>query len=450
MLRPKLNRVWAGNSSTLRRDPGDTKYIQGWISEIPTYQVLNYLQYKIDTTLLALAERGVFEWGRDVQYGLNTLAWDETNKTVYVSIVGSPDRNKAPSTNPDHWVASSVQVTRASYDAVVSAINTHIADITGNPHKLTAGRLNAYNKNEIDNIVAQYQAIVAAHTIDKKNPHNVTALQIGAVPATGGTYSGDVIFSAGIFFDTGKTTAIIKSGGIFLKNGAGQIGIDNTGVGKVGPTGSLSSIVTEASYPDVKALQEPNYTTAIPVFAMNLIGDINIRVGTGTTDDPSPAYNVNAGNCYLYSPNVAKTLKSSDNVNATGKVTISVDLMSPDPRSATSTAENVHFGTEQINLVGLDNGTYGVKIAGTKYAMTQLTGPVGTWYKFAITYDGAVAIIYINGVEVGRQAIVATPTGTNKVILDFVAKISPVLRRWNIRNLQIWDYALSAKQVSTL
>lgn len=452
MLRPKLNRVWASNSSTLRRDPGDAKYIQGWISEIPTYQVLNYLQYKIDTTLLALAERGVFEWGTDVQYGLNSLVWDETNKTVYVSIVGSPDRTKAPSTNPTHWVASSIQVSRASYDAVVAAINTHIADITGNPHKLTAGRLGAYNKNEIDAIVAQYQALVATHTSDKNNPHGVTATQAGAVPKTGGTYYGDVIFEAGVFFDAGKVNTISKTGGLFLKNNVGMIGISDAGVGQVGTTGSMSNIVTEASYPNLKSLQEPTYATQLPVFAMNLIGDININVGTGSTTDPSPAFNIWGGNCYYYEPSVAKYLVGDVGVQPNNLITIAVDLMSPDARSSTSIAENIHIGTENIHLVGYDNGGYALKIAGSgRYALYNLVGPVNTWYRFAVTYDGSKASLYINGVLVGVESIVAVPNNpTNFPVIDFVAKTSAIMRRWNLRNFRIWNYALSAKQISTL
>ncbi len=58
-IRPKLNRVWTSNNSVARRDPGDAEYLKGWVAEIPTYQVLNYLQYKIDTTMLAQAERGI-------------------------------------------------------------------------------------------------------------------------------------------------------------------------------------------------------------------------------------------------------------------------------------------------------------------------------------------------------------------------------------------------------
>ena len=449
MLRPKLNRIWASNSSTMRRDPGDAKYIQGWISEIPTFQVLNYLQYKIDVTLLALAERGIFEWGSDIQYGLNSLVWDETNKTVYISTVGSPNKTLAPSANPTQWVASSIQVSRASYDEVVSAINSHIADVTSNPHGLTANMIGAYSKNEIDNIVAQYQAIVKSHVDDKNNPHQVTASQAGAVPSTGGTYSGDVIFAAGIFFDANKVNTITKTGGLFLKNGAGQIGIDDTGVGKVGSGSSLSTIVTEDAYPGLKAAQEPSYTAPIPTYALDLIGSININVGVGSVDDPSPSFNAAAGNCYFYNPTTAKTLVSDKDINLSGRFTMAVDLMSPDPRSSTSTATNIKIGTEEIHLLGLDNGTYSVETSTGNYAPTLLTGPVATWYRFAAVFDGTNIIAYVNGVEVARAAAtVGTPT-SNKAIINFFAKTT-TLRRWNIRNFRLWDSALTSKQVSTL
>ena len=190
-LRPKLDRVWTSANSVLRRDPGDAKYIQGWVSEIPTFQVLNYLQYKVDTTLLAQAERGIFEWGSDITYVLGSVVWCENDKKIYVSTVGSPDKIKAPNTNLAHWSPSSIQVPRANYDAILASINFHIAD-KSNPHNLSAAQLGSYTKAETDALVAQYQALVLAHSSNKNNPHGVTALQVGAVPATGGAYTGDV------------------------------------------------------------------------------------------------------------------------------------------------------------------------------------------------------------------------------------------------------------------
>ena len=149
-----------------------------------------------------------------------SVVWDELDKKIYISSVGAPDKDKAPSTNPAHWVASSIQVSRASYDAITASINAHIADITGNPHQLTAGRLNAYNKNETDAIFAQYRALVLAHASDRNNPHGVTAAQAGAVPITGGTYTGDVTFAASVKFTEDGVSNIGTTGGLFLQHGS--------------------------------------------------------------------------------------------------------------------------------------------------------------------------------------------------------------------------------------
>ena len=470
MLRPKLNRIWTSSSPTLRRDPGDAKYIQGWISEIPTFQVLNYLQYKVDTTLLALAERGIAEWGPDVQYGLNSLAWDETNKVIYISTVGSPDRTKAPSTNPTQWVASSIQVSRAEYDSVVAAINAHIRNVTGNPHKLTAGRLNAYNKTEIDNIVSQYRTLVANHANDKNNPHQLTATIIGAVPVTGGTYTGDVTFNSNVYFDVNKVNTIRKTGGMFLQNGTGIIGITTAGVGVVGDTTSTTPIVTEASYPALKQLQEPDYAIPPPAVVMDLMKSINMRMGIGYVNTNfNPAYSPVTNAMYL-------TNNTTGNQNLIGDVaspigggeckdfTIACDILSPTERIPTDSTGSIFIGLNKtVNSIG---HAIGIRITGASYVTAtrqisgvleragyQLTGPVNTWYRFVMTVSGTELKLFLNGVLVASTLNATTTTDTTGGAVRFIAypKASSDLNRtWHFRNYRVWTQALTEKQVSTL
>lgn len=466
MLRPKLNRIWASTSSVTRRDPGDAKYIQGWISEIPTYQVLNYLQYKIDTTLLALAERGIFEWGNDVQYGLNSLVWDETNKTIYISTVGSPDKTKAPSANPTQWVASSIQVSRASYDSVVAHINAHIADITGNPHKLTAGRLNAYNKSEINHIVAQYRALVKTHVDDKNNPHGVTASQAGAVPATGGTYYGDVIFNAGVWFDSGKVNGLVKTGGIYLKNGNGQIGISDAGVAQVGKIGALSPIVSEASFPNLKAAQEPNYAVPLPLFATSMIGSINIEIGKGYVNTGfDPYYSKVTGALTLNSDANNYSINGTDELSTGKSFTIAVDLLSETPRVPADTANAFQFGilnrTTKSGIYLLITGASMIRAqratdtVPTQYeaASYQLTGPIHTWYRIVGVFSGSTIKLYLDGVLVATVDAPATQnvTGASSPYgVRIISKTAGNTRSIQVRNFRLWSEALTDKQVSTL
>lgn len=450
MLRPKLNRLWASGSPTLRRDPGDTKYAQGWVAEIPTFQVLNYLQNKIDSSLLALAERGVFEWGEDISYGSGSIAWDETNRTVYVSTVGNPDRTKAPSTNPTQWAASSIQISRSSYDALVLAINHHIADVTSNPHKLTANMIGAYNKSEIDALVTQYKALVKAHVDDKNNPHGTTAAAVGAVPIAGGTYTGDVVFDAGVFFDSQKTTGVSKTGGVFLKNSDAIIGVTDSGISVAGTTTSLSPVVTEQSFPALKQQVEPQYAVPASEFCMPLVGDINIQSGVGSVEDPSPAFNSSLGNCYYYDPLAGKELVGDSSLFNTGnKFTICFDLLSPTPRDPTNHSSVLFVGTKDCQVVGAPSGFYFIKSGVDSWAGYTLIGPVSTWYRFVATYDGTNFTLYVNGVEVAKQAGTAPTGSTNPVNISFATTPSGK-RVWNIRNLRIWSQALSNKQVSTL
>lgn len=459
MLRPKLNRIWTSTNANLRRDPGDAKYIQGWISEIPTYQVLNYLQYKVDTTLLAMAERGIFEWGSDVTYGLASVVWDELDKKIYVSTVGVPDKTKAPSTNPAHWSPSSIQVTRASYDNIANAINTHIADITGNPHKLTAGRLNAYNKNETDAIVAQYRALVLAHSSDKNNPHGVTATQTGAVPATGGTYSGDVTFLQGMFFDAAKTKDINKIGGLFLRNGSYQIGIHDLGKGVITSPTVTSTIVTEEQYPTLKMQQEPDYAVPAPVYQLDLMRNIHIQHGdgkVGTDFEPTFAQN---GAMQISNTGAIISMSGSSQITATKNYTIAFDILEETPRIVTDQGNSFFLGFQdggQSAYIYL-TGTSLIKAErhiGSTYETIdwQLVGPINSWYRVVATFKGSEIRLFVNGVErVSKLDAIATADVVGGALSMYANQKPPEYQRlYDVRNVRFWSEALTPKQISNL
>lgn len=473
-LRPKLNRVWTSANSVLRRDPGDAKYIQGWVSEIPTFQVLNYLQYKVDTTLLAQAERGIFEWGSDITYVLGSIVWCENDKKIYVSTVGSPDKTKAPNTNLAHWSPSSIQVPRASYDAILASINSHIAN-KSNPHNLSAAQLGSYTKAETDALVAQYQAMVLAHSSNKNNPHGVTALQVGAVPATGGTYTGDVTFNGGMFFDAGRVNQISKTGGLYLQAGTAVMGIDTTGAAVVGTTSSKSKIVSEATFPALKAAQEPDYAVPEPTIQMDLIGSINIRrgVGTASSSGAEPVYSADKGNALDITPVLSKNMavhSTESYALDNAKQTIAVDMFFAGPVITSSQNIGV-IGTEKrqagvsatlllilrnTGLVyferGYQSGVPGeVRVTNTISASTASL--VGTWVRVVGVSDGNNIRLYFNGVLVNKQADATTTAfGVGdrvRIEKNSATAASEEIPRF-IRNLRVWGSALTDKQVSTL
>lgn len=461
MLRPKLNRIWTGDNAVVRRDPGDAKYIQGWVSEIPTFQVLNYLQYKVDTTLLALAERGVFEWGSDVQYGLGSLVWDETNKTIYVSTVGAPSKTLKPSSNLTQWAASSIQVSRADYDTVVAAINAHIADVTGNPHQLTPARLGAYTKAEANAIADQYRQLVATHVADKNNPHGVTAAQAGAVPTTGGTYSGDVVFNAGLFLNAAKTSEIYKTGGVFLKAGNGILGIKDNGDAVAGTLTSQSKLILESGFAGFKQTNEADYATPTPAIIWDLIGNICPRLGAGTVDSGSlaVAYENGTGAITFSNAEQAQGMGGDTFMLADlTKCTIAVDIKSTVARN-TDTATSFILGTGSIHIYSSGVGQVGVEFVGKDAAGTttyagasfRLSGNINTWYRIVGTWDGTTYKIFLNGVLQSTSTNKPIKTiGADKFSLSVAAKLSEARRTFQARNVRIWSEALTDKQISTL
>lgn len=472
--RPKLNRVWTSANSVLRRDPGDAKYIQGWVSEIPTFQVLNYLQYKVDTTLLAQAERGIFEWGSDITYVLGSIVWCENDKKIYVSTVGAPDKTKAPNTNLAHWSPSSIQVPRASYDAILASINSHIAN-KSNPHNLSAAQLGSYTKAETDALVAQYQALVLAHSSNKNNPHGVTALQVGAVPATGGTYTGDVTFNGGMYFDAGKVNQISKNGGLYLQAGSALLGIDGNGAAVIGTAASRSKIVSEATFPALKAAQEPSYAVPEPTIQMDLIGSINIRrgVGTASSNGSEPVYSAAMGHALDITPVLSKRMVVRSTKSYTldnAKQTIAVDMFFAGP--VTTSGQNTGvIGTDRqpgspsatlllifrnTGLVYFERGYLsGVpgEVRVTSTISASMASLVGTWVRIVGVSDGNNIRLYFNGVLVDKQADATTTAfgvcDSVRVDKNGATAASEEIPRF-IRNLRVWDSALTDKQVSTL
>lgn len=456
-LRPKLNRVWTSNNSVARRDPGDAKYLQGWVAEIPTYQVLNYLQYKVDTTMLAQAERGIFEWGSDVSYGVGSLAWDETNKTIYVCTVTNPSKTLAPSANPSQWSPSAIQVSRANYDSIVSAINNHIAN-KSNPHQVTAAQVGTYNRAEMDSLVASYRALVQAHVTDYNNPHKLTAVQVGAVPVTGGTYTGPVTMPTA-YFNGSKTAQILRGDGLWLKNGNYLIGIsDTTGFAETGTTSSKSKIVTELTFPDLKAAQEPEYACLEPTFQMNLINSINIIRGPGTIQNASnisPSFDQNLGGAFTHDATgtvSSEVYTGSTSVIGGAAYTVAFDYF----YDSISTADGWQFtiGLAASRVLVRVNGTLSIETTlaagGSAQYATSSGLVVGAWNRIVATSDGTNYKLYLNGVLLKEQ--VGTPMANT---LDTYRRVLINLsggrdRKTTLRAFRIWPIVLSAKQISTL
>lgn len=456
MLRPKLNRIWGGSTPSTRRDPGDAKYIQGWISEIPTFQVLNYLQYKMDTTMLAQAERGFFEWGGDVTYNKGALAWDEINKQIYVSQVSNPSKTLAPSANASQWKLSSIQITRQEYDTLNTNITAHIANVTGNPHQLTAGRLNSYTKAETDALITQYRALVKAHVDDKNNPHGTTASQIGAVPITGGTYTGDVVFATGrILLDAAATNKVglLSGAGVFLQSGTGVLGVNAAGVAVAGTAANLSNIITEKTFADQKALVEPDYAIPAPVYYMPLMGDINIYTGGGTiaTGNNWDSQFDSKGLVCLAEPTFRSFLPSRCPIPLAVECSLAIDITFADLKVSTATTAIYAFGWGN----GASNFRFLVNARRVIYIATGWQSPAimdTNTHRFVITRNATRRSIYMDGVLITTAATPLDPVSdaVDYGIYKYGIAAAEAQIQLSACNFRTWNVELTAKQVSNL
>ena len=274
-----LGRVWAKTPRDPIRDPGESKYALGWIAEIPTYQVLNFLHNRIDTNILALAERGVFEWGADIDYKKNALCWDETDGRIYVSTVANPSKVLTPSQNPSQWTASSIQIPASHFQQLANSINAHLTDY-GNPHKISAAQLNAYTKVQIDTLVASLQTELDTHEA-ASNPHGTDADDVGAVPITGGRYTGTVYHDANVIgIGTDLTNTVqVAANKIFFKKGSLELGLDENG-DPYFYDGTKQLLLNEELFLAVKQNEEAKYAVPAPDLVLNFMSDINTYVGT--------------------------------------------------------------------------------------------------------------------------------------------------------------------------
>lgn len=287
-----LGRVWASTPETPNIDPGVSKYQLGWVAEIPVYQMLNFMDNRHDTNTLSLAERGVFQWGSDINYKQNAIAWDEVDGYIYVSKVNLPSTTSRPGLNTAQWEKSSIQITRKQYDDEVAAWNAHIANVA-NPHQLTCAILDTYTRAEIDAKVAGVQANIDNHITNQSNPHNTTATQVGAVPVTGGTFIGEVTHKAvktgfGPRYDLQYITS--DDAGMFLHLNNVKLGINVNSVGVVvDENGVESRILSEHEYVAVRIQQDPLYVPPVYDLAIDLKNRVTMRVGMGETTFTAPA-----------------------------------------------------------------------------------------------------------------------------------------------------------------
>jgi hypothetical protein len=448
-----VTRIWGGgdpNVSTI--DPGLEKYAIGWTAEIPSFQFLNFLQYRTDVNFRALAERGVTEWGTDIDYKLNSLTWNEFDSQVYVSVVAVPNQTR-PDLNPSQWKPSALTLTQLEFTTLKNTIDNHIATITGNPHRVTASQAQTYTASELDVLLAQNQATLDAHINDLADPHQVTALQIGAVPKVGGTYTGLVGHTSRTRY--GTNAYLDSSDGFLMEFNGFTLGINNAGE----PVANGDVILHETNYLENKELTEPLYAVPVPDFFMPLVVDTSIQRGAGVSE-----FNGGGGLSYTGKDGATKStvldvppftkgglwrgsnashliIQAEDNLEFPTR-TLSIDITWDEH---TSSAYNMLRSDNNVRFLG-SSGSLSVAdgVASNVFIASQASLTVGVVQKIAVVFTPTSTKTYLNGVLVASGNALAVPSGDIDI---FSHSDIPNL---SVRNSRSWATELTPQQIATL
>lgn len=450
--RTSLARIWASSNAASKTPILDAKYDLGWVAEIPTFQNLNWLHNKLDNNQLALAERGVFEWGPDVVYKKGALAWRETDGFIYICLVAGTA--EAPSATASNWKRSAVQVSRVEFDALVVNWNAHLVN-KQNPHGTTAEQVGAYTKVEIDQRAALLQSNLDAHANDKQNPHGTTALLAGAVPATGGVYTGEVSFPS---LRVGTDTKIISNATLFeMSYKTSSIGINAAGR-PFSRLGAVSSnLLLETDYEAQRLLLEPSFGVPLPSFS--LAAQTHLFPSDGNTDTEvrftrsstfeytnkfgvaataaidEPAFSKDGMDCSYSDILAIPNLQFPNN----RMFTVSVKTFTQDPTIPTPGSvqllkvSNLFF----INYSGTNVRFY---VGGSVFRDFPRSNQQNS--TLTTVFAGDVANFYQDGVLLGSLGMQSGMATTGDMGFSIGAKV--------INSIKMWHVNLSDRQVSTL
>jgi hypothetical protein len=482
MARPELNRVWARNAAAGDvLEPNGLKKVTGWVAEIPSYQVLNYLYNHVDQFMLSTAQRGAVEWGSDVVYRKGGSAWFAN--LIYVSKFGNPDTSLSPNLNAAEWELSIVNTTQSILDNQAAEMDNHIANVS-NPHHVTAEQVNAYTKGVVDSKINVVSVTINNHILDTNNPHGVTAADVNAVPITGGTYTGTVLLlqdilyigenvvpaTCGITYDAPSSSTALFYNDSWLGVG------DQSSVPYYSPDAGVTrfDLLHVDEYNSIRETVNSLFTVPEHDLHMPLSSSTNIFKGVGFSTFTGPAgraYNrKNSPNptadldeprlepegLLLDSTEVLYTTWQGNlpNLVANQSFTISLACVNVELPVATETylfSANNEVETNTSVYLRIDtSGSMRLKVGSTTLVIPDLEASKDARWTLVVDYDLLIVRLYKDGVDIGGGALaVGAVAGMAKL---FVGRSSTTngSTKAHYSSLKGWFKALTSEQVSSL
>ncbi|MGF6139029.1 hypothetical protein [Pseudomonas laurylsulfatiphila] len=286
--RNKIANGWATDVASEVTDPeldaahpsgqgGTGKTAKGWISETEPHEWENYNIQLRESRVTAVAQTGRMPWDEEVTYkvGSLTIYLD----IMYVAILGS-NINRNPVTQTGWW--SPVKFTSAAvHTATIADMQNKFTIHTPagqNSHSDNIVSIGGSTKTTIDNQIKVVSDGLDAHIPLVNNPHVDTAIGVGTIPSTGGSFTGQVNYRDNLVLGTTCELMVNISTFVAFRSNAGAIGI---GIADYSTGGRWQAILTGANFPEFNGLYNPTFVLPPPDVHFPLMSNLLPVNGTG-------------------------------------------------------------------------------------------------------------------------------------------------------------------------
>lgn len=245
----------------------------GWKSEKPPEEWQNYLSWINDSKMVELLELGILSWQDDVEYLPNALVF--SNEQIYINTSGAISVGQDPLSGT-LWtpiVAMYASSIPEYIQEFKDLLFKHLSE--SNPHKDTMQGIGGVDVDYVDAGFGDkddYRTIVN-HKAKTGRVHNESPAQVGTLPTTGGSFSGNIVFLKGLQLENDPTSVMRLSGSTgmmkFYGNGI-SLSINSRGDGYAVAGENQFLLVSIANFKEVQNSLNPWYTLPCPEFSFNL------------------------------------------------------------------------------------------------------------------------------------------------------------------------------------
>lgn len=345
----KYSTFWASGGTAIDPDLDTTNpsYIPdkyetvGWGVQKPPEYWQNFLQQISDQKIMQLLASGVAEFDDSVLYTPNAIT--KVGEVFYINTSSSATSADPASGAPWFPILS---IVGTEYTTFVVNLNSIIAGhlAADNPHQDTIVGIGGYNKETVFTAVDSdtNPLNIKYHLKQEGIVHSETVVQVGTLPTSGGTFTGDVTFASKMALDAGAGTYAWLNQGtgrVDLVVGDYSLSIDSAGNSVfISPSGS-STILTEANFETIQIKLNGQFALPAKLYSINIKSDLNdarsIGLWTISTVN-APVFDKDVG---LKFDNNAATLSGvSINANAT------IHIIAGDSSGVTAGTTEVNSG----------------------------------------------------------------------------------------------------------